>query len=176
MSRIVCAWRWPGMLTLAAVVFFAQPIAAADEVIDRVLAVAGGEIILLSDVRAARQLGRVDPGDAADPTRVVVRQLIDRALVLAEVDRFAPPEPAQAVVDSALSTVVASFSSEREFNATLERLGLTRPIIAELLREDLRIRAYLEQRFTASTVDEQKTMIDSWIAGLRRRADVIEMY
>lgn len=175
MSRIAHACRQIGLATITACIFVAQPVRAADEVIDRVLAVAGGEIILLSDVRAARELGRVDPGDAADPTRVVVRQLIDRALVLAEVDRFAPPEPAQAVVDAALTAVIASFASEREFDATLARLGLTRPIIAELLREDLRIRAYMEQRFTASTADEQKTMIDSWIAGLRRRADVIEM-
>lgn len=176
MIRITRTWLHLGIVTMAVSVFLVQPARAADEVIDRVLAVAGGEIILLSDVRAARELGRVDAGDAADPIRVVVRQLIDRALVLAEVDRFAPPEPAQAVVDAALTSVIAGFSSEREFDATLVRLGLTRPIIAELLREDLRIRAYMEQRFTASTVDEQKTMIDSWITGLRRRADVIEMY
>ena len=176
MERTV-PWQWSRrVLAAVLLLFLVQPAHAADEIIDRVLAVAGGEIIMLSDVRAARELGRVDPGDAADPTRVVLRQLIDRALVLAEVDRFAPPAPAPAVIDDALAAVVARFPSERAFDATLERLGLNRAVVAELLREDFRIRAYMDQRFTAATIDEQRTMIDSWIASLRRRADVIELY
>jgi hypothetical protein len=169
--------HWPlRLLAVATVLMLAWPALAADEVIDRVLAVAGGEIILLSDVRAARELGRVDPGDAADPTRAVLRQLVDRALVLTEVDRFAPPEPSSSVVEGALTVVIARFPSEQEFDATLHRLGLTRAGITELLREDLRIRAYLDRRFTAATIDEQRIMIDSWIGSLRRRADVIELY
>src|SRR5262245_29227888 len=64
------------------------------ETIDRVLAVAAGQIITLSDVNAARDLGIATPGAAADPVRAVLSQLIDRELVLAEVERYAPPEPA----------------------------------------------------------------------------------
>ena len=186
MTRIQ-PWQWPrrlGRPRQARRVLFAvllwlamAPLAhAADEVIDRVLAVAGGEIIMLSDVRAARELGRVDPGNETDPTRLVLSQLIDRALVLAEVDRFAPPEPAPAAIDAALAAVVARFPSELAFDTTLERLGLNRAVVTELLREDLRIRSYMDQRFTAATIEQQRTMIDSWIASLRRRADVIELY
>ena len=43
---------------------------AAEDVIDRVLAVASGEVITLSDVRAALALGRVQAGTAADPSRL----------------------------------------------------------------------------------------------------------
>ena len=46
----------------------------------------------------------------------------------------------------------------------------------ELLREDLRIRAYLDQRFTADTSAEQRRLVDDWIAGLRRRSDVVDLY
>lgn len=49
-----------------------RPAAAQPELIDRVLAVAAGEVITLSDVRAARELGRVDVGQAADPVRAVL--------------------------------------------------------------------------------------------------------
>lgn len=154
----------------------ARPAGAADEVIDRVLAVVSGDVITLSDVRAALALGRVQVGTAADPARVVLSQLVDRALLLAEVNRFAPPEPSPLAIDAALESVVARFTSPEVFDATLERLGVDRAFVRDLLREDLRIRAYLDQRFTAQTVDEQRTLVDAWIEGLRRRADIIDQY
>jgi hypothetical protein len=150
--------------------------ASADEVIDRVLAVAGGEVITLSDVRAARELGRVNVGDALDPIGAVLGQLVDRALVLAEVDRFAPPEPPQAALDSALDSVMARFPGGPAFDTALARLGVDRSYVRELLREDLRIRAYLDQRFTAETPDDQRRLVDDWVAGLRRRGDVVMVY
>lgn len=163
---------------LAALVYAgsAHDAAAQGEVIDRVLAVVGGEVITLSDVRAARELGRVDVGSAADPVRAVLSQLTDRALVLAEVNRFAPPEPTAAALDEALASVSARFASAAAFEAVLARLGIDRPFVRELLREDLRIRAYLDQRFTADTPAEQRTLVEAWIAGLRRRSDVVDLY
>jgi hypothetical protein len=170
--RTCCA---VGLLVLACA-GEARPAAAADEVIDRVLAVVGGDVITLSDVRAALTLGRVQVSNAADPVRVVLSQLVDRALLLAEVNRFAPPEPSPLAIDAALESVVARFPSPDTFDATLERLGVDRAFVRDLLREDLRIRAYLDQRFTAQTVDEQRTLVDAWIEGLRRRADIIDQY
>ena len=173
-------WRvclWVGLTTLLCVCATGRIVAAADDdVIDRVLAVASGEVITLSDVRAALALGRVQAGNAADPGRVALTQLIDRALLLAEVNRFAPPEPSALTIDSALDSVVARFATAEAFDATLDRLGVDRAFVRELLREDLRIRAYLDQRFTAETQDEQRALVDAWIAGLRRRGDVIDQY
>ncbi|MEQ1910745.1 MAG: hypothetical protein ABMA15_18135 [Vicinamibacterales bacterium] len=163
-------------LTTLLCVCATERVAAADDVIDRVLAVAGGEVITLSDVRAALALGRVQAANAADPSRVALTQLIDRALLLAEVNRFAPPEPSALTIDSALDSVVARFPSGDAFDATLDRLGVDRAFVRELLREDLRIRAYLDQRFTAQTLDEQRALVDVWIAGLRRRSNVIDQY
>lgn len=165
-----------GGLTAAALLLASAPARAADEVIDRVLAVASGEVITLSDVRGAIELGRVQAGNVADPTRVVLSQLIDRVLVLSEVDRFAPPEPSPVALDSAVDSVVARFPSPQAFDATLARLGVDRDYVRELLREDLRIQAYLDQRFTADTLDQQRVMVDDWIAGLRRRAEVVDLY
>ncbi len=163
-------------LVLGACAGAARPARAADEVIDRVLAVVSGDVITLSDVRAAQTLGRVQVGTAADPVRVVLSQLIDRALLLAEVNRFAPPEPSALSIDTALESVVARFPSADAFDATLQRLGVDRAFVRDLLREDLRIRAYLDQRFTAQTVVEQRAMVDAWLEGLRRRADIIDQY
>ncbi|MFN7984332.1 MAG: hypothetical protein U0Q11_21000 [Vicinamibacterales bacterium] len=154
----------------------ARRASAADEVIDRVLAVVSGDVITLSDVRAALTLGRVQVGTAPDPVRVVLSQLIDRALLLNEVNRFAPPEPSTLAIDTAMESVIARFASPEAFDATLDRLGVDRAFVRDLLREDLRIRAYLDQRFTAQTVTEQRAMVDAWVDGLRRRADIIDQY
>lgn len=172
------SWRAALSLCLTLLLSLCAPgrAMAADDVIDRVLAVVGGEVITLSDVRAALALGRVQAGDAPDPSRVALTQLIDRALLLAEVNRFAPPEPSALTIDSALDSVVARFPTAEAFDATLERLGINRAFVRELLREDLRIRAYLDQRFTAQTLDEQRALVDAWIAGLRRRGDIVDQY
>jgi hypothetical protein len=43
-------------------------------------------------------------------------------------------------------------------------------------REQQRIRAYLNQRFTAETLEDQRRMVDDWVAGLRRRGDIVMVY
>jgi hypothetical protein len=188
--------------------------ALAGELIDRVLAVAAGNVIMLSDVVAARDLGLVATPMSADPLREILSRLIERALVLGEVDRYAPPEPEAAEVDEALRMVRARFSSIDTLNALLARVGMNEEHLRETLRGDLRIRAYLEQRFTvgppgdeelgrfyrenpelftrngelapfedarpqvvaAAVAERRRTLATEWIAGLRRRADVIDLY
>lgn len=164
------------VMLLALAVPVHRAAAAPDEVIDRVLAVVSGEVITLSDVRAARELGRVTVADTGDPVRAVLTQLIDRALVLNEVNRFAPPEPSASTIDDSLDGVIARAASGAAFDATLARLGIDRAFVRELLREDLRIRAYLNQRFTADTIEQQRSMVNDWVASLRRRAEIVDLY
>jgi len=166
-----------GAATLALVALLVQArLVRADEIIERVLAVAGGDLIMMSDVRAARELGLIDPGPASDPDREVLTRLIDRALVLAEVDRYQPPEPAADAVDAQLAAIRARFASPEALNAALTRLGLDQDRLREQVREDLRIRAYLDQRFASENGEPRDRAIAGWIAGLRRRADVVDSY
>lgn len=202
-----------GLLCGLVLAGLARP-AGADEIIDRVLAVAAGNLIMLSDVNAARDLGLIVPGPAPDPLREILSRLVDRALVLAEVDRYAPPEPDAAAVDRAVEAVRARFPTAEALAATLARAGISETHLRETLRGDLRIRAYLEQRFTVAQPGEEElnryyrehldlfsrdgqvvpfaaarqevvqtvvsarrgTLANDWIAGLRRRADVVDLY
>jgi hypothetical protein len=188
------------------------------EVIDRILAVVSGELILQSDVAAAREFGisqgaRGAPG-AADPVdRDVLSALIDRALILFEVERYAPPEPDAAAVDGELQAVHARFASHDAFELALARAGISEEHLRGTIREELRIRAYLEQRFTVAPSTEaelteyyrthqeefvrggrpepfervrseiaatlaaarRRSMVGEWVAGLRRRSEVIDL-
>jgi len=152
------------------------PIASTAETIDRVLAVVAGQIITLSDVTAARALGLQSPGDAGDPVRAVLSKLMDRELVLAEVERYAPPEPAAAAVDREIDAIRARFPSGETFETELARSSLDDRRLREIVRQDLRIRTYEEQRFAAADPERRRTLIDEWVAGLRRRADIIDLY
>jgi hypothetical protein len=144
------------------------------EVIDRVLAVAAGQVIMLSDVTAATDLGLQSPDGAADPVRAVLSKLIDRELVLAEVERYAPAEPTTEAVDREVERVRQRFPTARAFDAALERSGIDQQHLRETLREDLRVRAYLDQRFSTAS-DRRAALIQDWMAGLRRRGDVIDL-
>jgi hypothetical protein len=148
---------------------------ARAEVIDRVLAVVGGALITLSDVNAASELGLVTAGNAADPVRSVLAQLIDRELQLAEVDRYAPPEPSTAAIDGAVQAIAERFPSAQAFDDVLSRSGINIGNLRERVREDLRIRNYLDQRFSASSPRREQA-IEDWVVGLRRRADIIDLY
>ncbi len=113
--------RWSGVLVL--VVLLVGSVRA--EVLDRVLAVVGGEVITLTDVTAARAFGLVVVSPSApDPIRSALTQLIDRALILAEVDRYVPPEPSVDDVNNSLAVVRRRFATEAEYEAALARSGI----------------------------------------------------
>jgi hypothetical protein len=187
---------------------------AASEIIDRVLAVVAGNLIMLSDVTAAREFGLVAHGAAPDPIRETLSRLIDRAIILAEVERYAPPEPDADAVDRELQAVRSGFASPQAFDQTLARTGVNEKHLRETLRQNLRIRAYLDQRFTAASpsdeevgryyrehqqefsrngaivpfdqarqnvvqairTERRRMLVDDWVAGLRRRAEIVDLY
>jgi hypothetical protein len=168
-----CGWRIG--IGAALVAALCLPIAARAETIDRVLAVVAKQVITLSDVTAARELGLVTAGAAADPVRAVLSTLVDRELILAEVERYVPPEPSAEAVDRELAIVRARFASTADFDAALARSGLDEKHVRETLRQNLRIRAYEDQRFTAAD-SRRQSLIDEWVAGLRRRGEVVDLY
>jgi hypothetical protein len=143
------------------------------ETIERVLAVVAGQPITLSDVVGARDLGFQPVDDASDPMRAVLSRLIDRELVLAETERYGPPEPTAEAVDRDVARVRARFSSPEAFDSAAARSGIDEKHLRETVRQNLRIAAYLDQRFTG---DRRQALIDDWIAGLRRRGNVLDLY
>lgn len=145
------------------------------EVIDRVLAVVGGDLITLSDVTAARDLGLVSAGGAADPVRAILSTLIDRELALVEVDRYGPPEPNPEAIDAGVAAVRARFPSGAAYEDALRRSGIDEAHLRETVRQDLRIRAYEDQRF-ANAGERRQELVDEWIATLRRRASIVDLY
>jgi hypothetical protein len=160
---------------VVAVRLFVMSGSASAEIIDRVLAVVAGQLITLSDVTAARDLGLQTAEGAADPVRGILSKLIDRELILAEVDRYAPPEPTSETIDRETGRIRMRFPTAEAFVAALEQSGTDEKQLREIVRQDLRIRAYLDQRF-ASAQQRRQALMDDWLSGLRRRGDVVDLY
>ncbi len=161
-------------LILACVALAATSVVRA-ETIDRVVAVVAGHVIMLSDVTAARELGLETAEPAADPVRAMLSRLIDRELMLAEVERYAPPEPEVAEIDRGLAAIRSRFSAVSGFDDVLARCGIDEKHVRESIRQNLRIAAYLDQRFTPADPRRQALIAD-WLAGLRRRGDIVDLY
>jgi hypothetical protein len=161
------------VVTFVLFVLFVVPVRG--ETIDRVLAVVAGQIITLSDVTAARDLRLETSDGAADPIRALLSKLIDRELILAEVERYAPAEPTAEAIEREMAKIRARFADAGELEQVLARSGIDDNHLRETLRQNLRIRAYMEQRF-AATADRRDQLVEQWMAGLRRRADVIDLY
>jgi hypothetical protein len=192
----------------------ASPVLHAD-VIDRILAVVGGEMITLSDVNSALRFGLVPPPADRDPIRSALDALINRQLELVEVNRYQPPEPAAQAIEERLTAIHKRFPTAPDFDKALAQSGLTPDELRARLRDDERISTYLDQRFgvglqvsdedlvayyrsheTAFTragvlrpyseVREQvramvlnekrQELIKDWLAGLRRRAEITDLY
>jgi hypothetical protein len=144
------------------------------DVIDRIMAVVGGRPITLSDVSAARQFGLIQvPPGTADPIAYTLERLIDRTLIVAEVERFQPPEPDPSEITIRVDERERQSGSAAAFEKALAIVGMTREQLGRHIRDDLRITTYLNQRFGATTAEaDRQAAIKTWTLELRKRAEV----
>jgi hypothetical protein len=204
------------VLTAACVLLMLVPsrLVRAD-IIDRILAVVGGEMITLSDVNAALRFGLVTAPADGDPIRSALDALISRQLELAEVNRYQPPEPAAPAIEQRVAAIRSRFPVPADFDKALAQSGLTADELRARVRDDERISTYLDQRFgvglqvsaedlvayyrsheadftragvlrpyadvreqvRATVLNEKRQeLIKDWLAGLRRRADITDLY
>lgn len=139
--RAARRWRVAAVAALCLAVAWVT----AAQVVDRVLAVVDGQLVTLSDLRTARALGLADAGDDG----AAVAKLVDRALMVTEASRYAPPEPTPDAVEARLASVRDAVGSDR-FAAVLKRGGLDEEALRRTLRQDLLLEAYVAQRFSTT--------------------------
>lgn len=183
--------RRAGVLALCGLFFVFCPDGIRAEIIDRVLAILPGQIITLSDVEAALDLGLVEPPAGGDRVAGGLAALVDRILMLNEVRRVVPPEPTAAAIDARVASMRKRFSSPAELSSILDARGVDETVLRIYAADDLRLASYLDERFSAASqptdeeirqageasrtklaAERRQTLVSAWIADLRRRADV----
>ena len=167
------------------------PVSVRAEIIDRVLAILPGQIVTLSDVEAALDLGLVEVPAGAGRIPGGLSALIDRMLMLNEVRRVAPPEPSPAAIDARVSRIRQQLGSSADMARVLSARGLDETVVRLFAADDLRLAAYLDERFSSAaqptddeirqagesarqrlTDERRRTLVEAWTAELRRRAEV----
>ena len=164
-------------LLVAALLVLLASRAGAD-VIDRILAVVNGQPITLSDVAAHRQIGLIPvPPETQDHNGYVLERLIDRALILREVDRFQPPEPDPVSITIVVDEIERRTGSAAALDRILAVTGMTREQLRRHLRDNQRITIYMNERFSqiADPVDRGRAQA-VWMSELRRRAAITVIY
>ncbi len=147
------------------------------QILDRVLAMVSGQVILASDVRAFLDLGLYEHGlwqireqDSAGREAAALNRLIERQLALDEVNRFRQALPSPSRVERGLVAVRARFADEDAFAAVLAAVGLELEDLRQILRDDIRIEAYIAERLGG-----RAEVVDDWLSGLLRRADILRV-
>jgi hypothetical protein len=125
--------------------------AGSQELIDRTLALVGGQPITLSDARTAIALGLVEPDRTADLIPGVALQLVDRELILREVQRYAPAAPSDSAVQARLDEIRKRFADAAALNDVLALYGFSEARLRAWVRDDLRTQSYLAQRFASAS-------------------------
>jgi hypothetical protein len=147
----VRAIAWASLLLVPAAVA-----SAPSQLLDRVLAVVGTEVITLSDTRAVTTCGLNDVAEAKDPTAAALEYLINRALMLDEVNRYPAPEPDKETVTRALEKLKTRFPSAADFDAALAKAAMTPERLRGFVRDNLRIEAYIDQRFGGAAMPTEQ--------------------
>lgn len=156
MRRLLCGAL---VVWLAPAAAWPQPA----ELLDRTLAIVGTQVITLGDARAAIRLGLVEAAPSAAPASVT-QLLVDRELVLREVQRYAPPAPSDSTVEARLDELRTRLPAPGEWARILEATGFTEARLRAWVRDDLRTVAYLAQRFASAS-----TPTDAEVAALFTR-------
>ena len=147
-KRRVANGRRTAVAAAAAVALWLASAPAAAQLVDRVAAVVGSGVITLSDARAVLAFGFVQSG-GGEPIAEAVGYLVNRQLILDEVNRYAAPAPDPALLERRLSEVRARFPDAASLQRTLDATAMTELRLRDFVSDTLRIEAYLDQRFNA---------------------------
>ena len=154
--------------TLVAFVGVAVAGAGQQAEIDRVLWNFGGAVVTTTDVWQARQLKLLPPG--AETDEQILRALQNRQLILLELRRVPPPSPGPGDVAARRREWESSLGAGADIHLLLTKAGMSEKACDTWITDDLRIRAYLRERFGMLPEAERGTRTEEWLRGLRQRA------
>lgn len=140
--------RRAATLRFLAVAFLAAAAAAAQQVVDRVVARVEGDILCESEVLELGRYQQLLEGREEAASRRLDR-LIDQWIVRTEAETALFPRPSAADVDAELSRLRASFAAD-EYRKRLAASGLGEADLRRMVAGQLYLTRYLDSRFRAA--------------------------
>lgn len=123
-------------------------------VVDRLVAVVDDDPIFLSDVDRLLALGLADAadGDLEERRRHALDRLIEERLRLHEVERYEIGTVRDAEVDTQMAALAETLGGDAALDHLLAAQSMDREALRSLLRRQLRILAYVEERLAPRVV------------------------
>lgn len=140
--------------------------AASAVTVDRIAAVIDRQVLTVSEVTQLVEV-RFFPRRAQaedEHRREVLDALIAQALRYRDVERFGAQDIAADVIETRVGEIRGRFASEEEFLAAASRAELTVEEIRALVKRQLQVEAYIQERF-APLVFVSNEEIAAWYAG-----------
>jgi hypothetical protein len=148
---------------------------AAAVTVDRIAAVVDGQVLTVSEITQMveiRFFPRLSTSED-DHRREVLDALIAQALRFRDVERFGAQDISGDVIEARLLEIQRRFASEAEFTAALTRAELTADEVRALVKRQLQVEAYIQERFAPLvfvTTDEiEEYYRETWTAQRRER-------
>jgi hypothetical protein len=136
--------------------------------IDRTLQRVYGTAIMTSDIRQCRLLRLLTPMPGDD--NAILTSLENRLLMLNEASRAGAADPAADQIAARRREWTGTWPSAAEIANQMQRAGMSDRALDGWFRDELRIAAYLEQRFPPDPKRDER--IATWIKDLRTRANL----
>lgn len=117
--------------------------------IDRIAAVVDRQVLTVSEINQMieiRFFARASQ-DNEEHRREVLDALIAQALRYRDVERFGSQDVTRDVIEARLQQIEGRFASEAEFQAALTRAELTLEEVTALVKRQLQVEAYIQERF-----------------------------
>jgi hypothetical protein len=117
--------------------------------IDRVAASVDRQVLTVSEITQMVELRFFPPrgADADSQRREVLEGLIAQALRFRDVERFGAQDIPRDSIEARLEEIQKRFQSEADFNTALARTELTRDEVRALIKRQLQVEAYIQERF-----------------------------
>ncbi|HVP42066.1 MAG TPA: SurA N-terminal domain-containing protein [Terriglobales bacterium] len=162
---------WRQLAFLLAVL---APLAAAGEMVDRIVARVNRRVILESEVEdslryQAMAAGRDPARFSAEERKRAIDQLVDQALIEAQIDRATLVRASKEDVERQIATMrrqIPGASDDQGWRALLARYGLTENDIAQLVAEQLNIIRYVDARFRPNIHIDQRSIENYYLEQL----------
>ena len=161
------------MRTLALILLLAFPAAATT--VDRIAAVVDQQVLTVSeiaqmvDIRFFPRLAKSED----DHRHEVLDALIAQALRYRDVERFGAEDIPRDTIEARIVEIQRRFGSEAEFNTALARAELTLDEVGTLVKRQLQVEAYIQERFAplvfVSSDDIEEYYRGPWASQRRER-------
>lgn len=145
-------FRWFGVLLFVAL-SLAATIPARAEIVDRIVARVGNQIVTLSDMLALRRYQELlaEPGAApVAADRKLLDQLIEQQLILEEASTLTYTPMSDADVKAEIARLALHLGSEEILEKRMREVGLSEEELTWVVRRQGNIQRFLDVRFRAA--------------------------